>query len=227
MRLGTSIGMGLLVVAGLGCSGGGGGQPGGSYNAISAGIEHPTGTLSATNADAVAAAYEASLSSGLDTAGGQRLESVASAETSVSEACPNGGTISVNANEASSTAVSETFSYNNCCESAGCCFNGGGNLYYASTGSSASSASGSFCENFQVTGTCTGEAVSENFSLCEDGTTGTLSYLVEVDGESFAVSGDYSDGNGTLTITGVNGTFTCTYTNSTGSCTGTSGSFTF
>jgi hypothetical protein len=223
MRQGRSIGIGLFVVAGLGCGGGGSGQPAGSYNAISAGIEHPTGTLSATNADAVAAAYEASLSSGLDTAGGQRLESVASAQTTVSEACPNGGTISVNANEASSSAISETFNYNSCCESADCCFNGGGNLYYASTGSS----SGSFCENFQVTGTCTGESVSENFSLCEDGTTGTVSYLVQVDGDSFAVSGDYSDGNGTLTITGVNGTFTCTYTNNTGSCTGTSGSFTF
>jgi hypothetical protein len=220
MRLGTWMGIGLFAVAGLGC-GGGSSKPA-SYNQISASFAHPTGTLAATNADAVAQAYQASLSSGLDTAAGRRLAPQTSAQT-VSEACPNGGTIAVNVNQASANAISESYTYNNCCETADCCVNGGGNLFYSASGSS----SGSFCEAFQISATCSGQPVSEDFSICEDGSTGMISYLVEVDGLSFAVSGSYSSGTGTLTITGANGTFTCTYTNNTGSCTGTSGSFTF
>lgn len=221
MRLGTWMGIGLFAVAGLGC--GGGGKPPASYNEISASFAHPTGTLAATNADAVAQAYQASLSSGLNTAAGRRLAPQTSATQTVSEACPNGGNLSVTVNQASSNAISEAFQYNNCCETADCCVNGGGNLFYSAAGSS----SGSFCEAFQVTSVCSGQSADENFSLCEDGTTGMISYLVQVNGQSFAVSGSYSYGSGTLTITGANGTFTCTYTNDTGSCTGTSGSFTF
>jgi hypothetical protein len=156
-------------------------------------------------------------------AAGRKLNPVASAAQSISQPCANGGTISVTVNQASANSVSENFSYNNCCESADCCFNGGGDLYYSGT----SSATASFCENFHVTAVCSGQSVVENFSLCQDGTTGTISYLVEVGGESFAVSGSYSNGNGTLTISGANGSFTCTYTNDAGSCTGTSGSFSF
>jgi hypothetical protein len=159
----------------------------------------------------------------LNTAGGRKLDPAASAAQTVSQPCPNGGTISVTANQASANAITENFSYNNCCESADCCFNGGGDLYYSGSGSTA----GSFCESFHVTAVCSGQPVVENFSLCEDGTTGMINYLVEVDGDSFAVSGSYSNGTGTLMITGANGAFTCTYTNHTGSCTGTNGSFTF
>jgi hypothetical protein len=222
MRLGTWIGIGLLAIAGAGCGGGGGSKTPASYSDISASFAHPTGTVAATNADAVAKAYQTSLQSGLGSAAGRRLEQMSSAQT-VSQACPNGGTISVDVGQANASAVSESFSYNNCCETVGCCLNGSGNLYYAGAGTATSS----FCESFHITGTCSALPVAENFSYCSDGTTGTISYLVEVGGESFAVSGNYSSGNGTLTITGKNGTFTCTYTNDTGSCTGTGGTFAF
>lgn len=219
MRLGTWIGIGLFAVAGIGC-GGGSSKPA-SYADISASFAHPTGTLAATNANDVAMAYQASLSAG-SVAGGQRLDEKTSAQT-VSEACPAGGTISIDVGQATQQAVSENFSYNNCCETAGCCLNGNGSVYYAAAGTAA----GSFCETAHITGTCSSLPVAEDFSYCSDGTTGTLNYLVTVNGQTFAVSGSYSNGNGTLTITGMNGTFTCTYTNNTGSCTGTSGSFTF
>jgi len=218
MRLGTWIGIGLFAVAGLGC--GGSSKPA-SYADISASFAHPTGTLAATNADAVAKAYQTSQTAGTGPAG-RRLDSRSSAVTE-SVACPNGGSINVNVDQASQQSVSESFTYANCCETADCCLNGSGNLYYAAAGTAA----GSFCESFQITGTCSAVPVSENYSICSNGTTGTISYLVEVNGESFAVSGNYSSGNGTLTITGKNGMFTCTYTNDTGSCTGTSGTFTF
>ena len=219
MRLGTWIGIGLFAVAGVGCGGGSKGPA--SYGDVQASFAHPTGTLAATNADDVAKAFQSSLAAGTGPAG-QRLSQKTSAVTE-SIPCNSSGTISVNVAEANANSVSESFSYNNCCEVAGCCYNGSGNVFFAAAGT----ATGSLCESVQLSGTCQTIPVSENFSFCEDGTTGKISYLVQVGGESFAVSGSYSAGNGMLTITGKNGTFTCTYTNDTGSCTGTSGTFAF
>jgi len=163
----------------------------------------------------VAKAYQTSLASGLGSAAaGRRLVD----KTAATVACPNGGTISVNVTSSSSSQVSETFNYNSCCETAGCCLTGGGDIFY--------SQGGSFCESFSVTGTCEAAPVTANYSICSD-STGTVSYLVEVGTDSFVVSGSYSNGSGTLTITGQNGSFTCTYTNDTGSCTGSGGTFTF
>jgi len=218
MRLGTWIGIGLFAVAGLGCGGGGSKAPG-SYGDVKASFDHPTGTLAATNADAVAKAYQASLSAGTGPAG-QRLNQKTSAVVETIP-CNSSGTISVNVATATSSAVSESFSYNNCCEVAGCCYNGSGNVFFASGGT----ATGSLCESVQLTGTFQAIPVTENFSFCDEG--GVINYLVQVDGESFAVSGSYSNGTGTLTIVGKNGSFMCTYTNDTGSCTGTGGTFTF
>jgi len=220
MRLGTWIAIGLFTMAGVGC-GGGSSKPA-SYADISASFAHPTGTLAATNADTVAKAYQTSLSAQGASPLGQRLEQKSSA-VSETIACNSSGSISVNVAQASSSAISENWTYNNCCETAGCCYNGTGDLYYAAAGTAA----GSFCESVKLTGTCSAVPIAENFSLCEDGTTGMIGYLIEVDGETFSVSGSYSNGNGTLTITGKNGSFTCTYTNDTGSCTGTGGTFSF
>ena len=220
MRLGTWIGIGLFAMAGVGC--GGGSKGGGSFNDINNSFTHPTGMLAPTNADAVAMAYQTSLQSGLGSAAGQRLAETTSAVTE-SVACPNGGSYSINVSEATSSSVAENWSYNNCCETADCCLTGTGSIYYAAAGAAA----GSFCESFDVHGTCSAQPVTESYSVCSNGTTGTLSYLVEVGGMTFAVSGNYSNGNGMLTITGANGTFSCTYTNNTGTCTGTTGSFSF
>jgi hypothetical protein len=49
-------------------------------------------------------------------------------------------------------------------------------------------------------------------------------YLVEYEGETYTVSGSFSTGSGSLTISGANGSFTCTYTADAGSCTGSDGS---
>lgn len=218
MRLGTWIGIGLFALTGAGCGGGGSSKPA-SYSEVMSNITHPTGTLAPTNADAVAKAYQTSLAAGTGPAG-QRLDQKTSAVLA-SSPCTVSGTISVDAAQMSGNAISESFTYNNCCETADCCFNGPANIFYSTTAGATS-----LCESAQITATCSGMPITENYSFCSDGA-GTFNYLVEVDGESFAVSGSYSAGNGMLTIIGKNGTFSCTYTNDTGSCTGTTGTFTF
>jgi len=223
MRLGTWIGIGLFALAGVGCGGGGGNKPG-SYNDISASFAHPTGTLAATNADAVAMAYASSKSSaGSSPVAGRRLDSTSSA-AAVTQACPAGGNISIDVGQATAAAVSESWTYNNCCETAGCCLNGGGNIYYAATGTAA----GSYCESYQITGTCSSLPVAENFSTCTNGSTGEVSYLIQVGGQTFVVSGSYSNGTGTLTITDKTGTYSCTYSGDHGTCSaGVGTTFTF
>jgi len=215
MRLGTWIGIGLIAIAGVGCGGGGSKGGGGSYNAVMASFAHPTGTLAATNAVAVAQAYQTSQTSGLGTAAGERLDQKSS-PISGSMACPAGGTETYDLEEASASAISESWTYANCCSSAGCCYNGSGDLFYSAAGTTATA----FCESFQLTGTCQSLPVNANYSICEDGTTGTINYLVQVGGQTFAVSGSYSAGYGTLTITDMNGTFTCSYSADHGSCSG-------
>jgi hypothetical protein len=224
MRLGTWIGIGLFAIAAVGC-GGGGGKPG-SYSEISAAFAHPSGTLDMTNADAVAMAYQSSRTTGATSpAGGRRLQPTASA-VSQSTACPVSGNISYTIDQATAQNVSESWSYNNCCETADCCLNGGGTYYASLQGASL----GAYCESFNVTETCGSlpMPVTENFSTCTDGTTGTVSYLITVLGKTFVVSGSYTNGNGTLTITDMNGKFTCSYTNDHGTCSGGVGvTFTF
>lgn len=221
MRLGTWIGIGLFAMAGVGCGGGGGG--GGSYNDVKNSFAHPTGTLAATNADAVAKAYETSQAGG-GLALGRRLDVTTSAQTvSQSISCPSGGTYSISTEVTGTSSGVSTITWNNCCYAAACCYNGGGTYYTSISGTSV----GSICGTEQLTLTCGAAPATASASFCEDASNGTFSYLVQVDGKSFAVSGNYSSGSGTLTITGVNGTFTCTYTNDTGTCTGTAGSFSF
>jgi hypothetical protein len=165
MRFGIwiGIGIGLFAFAGVGCGGGGSKTPS-SYGDMSGAFAHPSGTLVATNADDVAKAYQASLQAGLGTAAGRRLIETVTAAQTVAEtiACPSGGSISVTASQTSSSSVSETFSYNNCCETAGCCLSGGGNLFYSSAGT----AGGSFCESFSVSGTCSTVPLTESYSIC-------------------------------------------------------------
>lgn len=215
MRLGTFIGIGLFAVAGVGC-GGGSSKPA-SFSAVKTSIANPTGTLAATNADSVAKAYQASLSAGT-VAAGRRLDQKTSAVIATTP-CTVSGNISIDSVQMSGSDISESFTYHSCCETADCCLSGPGSVFSSQAGA------GSVCESLQVSGTCSGAPIAENFSFCSDG--GVVNYLVEVDGQSFAVSGSYAAGNGTLTITGKNGMFTCTYTNDTGSCTGTTGTFTF
>jgi hypothetical protein len=207
-----------------GCGGGDDNKPsggGGSYAALANQIAHPTGTLAASNATAVADAY--AKEKGLGTAGGRRLESTSAAGSQ--QACPAGGNLTVNVDSRSQSSAHVTETLNNCCYTAGCCSSGSADMYY----SGGSAASGQYCMNFNLTATCGGQtAIAEKFSYCING--GKMQFLVTVDGKSFAVSGSYGNGSGSLEITSANGTFSCTYSSNggtvTGSCTG-SGTFNF
>ena len=93
--------------------------------------------------------------------------------------------------------------------------------------SSEASASYSYCYDASLSFTCDSESAHIDYSGCINAS-GQMVYVIEVDGETFAVSGYYAAGSGTLEITGANGTFTCTYSGGSGSCTGSGGeSFSF
>lgn len=217
MRI-VRYGFGTLLAACFAACGGGGGG-GGTFASISAGIESPTGTVDETSAVDVAEEFEgASESASLAAFDAGDLASGASS-ASGSFSCPAGGSISFNAQ---GNGGNLTAGYNNCCYEQSCCVNGSIRTL-VSGGSSAYSA----CYDANVSVSCEGQSGNVSYSGCISAT-GGLVVLIEVDGQSFAVSGNYSNGNGTLEITGDNGTFTCTYSGGSGSCSGSGGaSFTF
>lgn len=73
------------------------------------------------------------------------------------------------------------------------------------------------CFSMDVSAVCADESADVAMSMCVSAE-GSVEYLVDVDGDTYRVSGSYMDGNGELVITGANGTFTCTYTDGEGSC---------
>lgn len=201
----------LLGACGSGDSGGGGG--GASFGDISDAISSPTGTVSAETAPAIADEF-AKINQG---AGGSAAKQSGSQEM----ACPAGGKMSITAHSSGGSARSQ-ISYKECCYQAGCCLNGGGNWFF-STGAGAAY---SYCGSYSLKSSCGGSGVASlNYEGCFD-SRGWV-YSIKVDGETFAVSGTYSNGNGTLEVKGENGSFSCTYTNGSGSCTGSSGNFSF
>lgn len=212
--------LGLLAAAcGGDDDGGGGGSRPQSYQAIAESIASPSGTVDESTVGDIGEEFEKISAA---PAGGVRDDQVAQSNTYTQE-CTGGGSISVNAS-GNESAANISYAYNNCCE-AGCCMDGSGTAYY----SEATSADFTFCGSYDLDMTCDGSSTSVDFSGCV-GSDFQWSYLITVDGESYAVSGSYSDGDGTLEIRGANGTWTCTYTDGSGSCTGTgstSGSFTF
>jgi hypothetical protein len=208
---------GLWVVA---CGGGDddGSSGGGSYSDIANSIAKPTGTLAASNAASVATEFESIGENGAP--GGSRTQANSGSTT---QACTYGGNISISASGSQSGGTG-TFKYNNCCyTSANCCFNGDGNMYYSTQQGAGSF---SYCAKYNIKYSCAGQNASINYSGCF-GTDGKWTYVVTVGGKTFAVNGNYSNGSGTLEITGSNGKYTCTYSNGTGSCTGSGGNFSF
>jgi hypothetical protein len=194
-----------LVGCGSGASGAGGYRDLGS---LTSALEAPTGTVDATSATGVAAAFEESQGSGL---AGFRQKAQAQ---SASQACTDGGSVSASVNE---TAVYMTFS--NCGES-GCTMNGSGTIFLQDSGELTQ------CMSYDLSAVCADEGnVQLSFSGCL-GADYQFVYLVEYEGETFKVSGNYAGGSGELTITGENGTYTCTYSGGSGSCTG-DGQFSF
>jgi hypothetical protein len=220
MRLGKYMWLGLL---GLGIAGCGGddndkGSGGGSFAAISESLAEPSGTVDATTAADIGEEFGKVSSAG---AGGLRNEQVAQSQQTQTMSCPAGGTYTVTASGSESSGRA-TLDYNSCCYTAGCCTDGSGDWYY----SSSQTASYSICGSYNLEYSCEGVEASLEYSGCLS-STGEWVYRVEVDGETYAVSGSYYDGTGTLEIEGANGSWTCTYNNGAGSCTGTGGNFSF
>jgi hypothetical protein len=214
------LGFGLLVsgaaLAAVGCGGGGGSPATGFTSAASlqSAMAHPTGTVSAETAVGVAAAFQDGSTTPLPA--GVRSKTQAQ---SGSEPCTNGGAINYSAN---SNMVQMSFS--NCAEG-GCVSNGTYNMLI----SSATETEVSACFAMDISSVCASEgSASAQFSGCMEvnAETGSFeyNYLIEYEGETYTVSGNYSSGGGTLVITGANGSFTCTYAADAGSCTGSDGS---
>jgi hypothetical protein len=215
-RTGLVLAALLGLVACGGDDGEGGGSPGGgSFGAISDAIAAPTGTVDMSTAPAIAEEFEAIQQGG---AMGERFEQASGSQT-ITQACASSGEILITA-MGSQTSSSSVFTYNDCCQTAGCCLNGDGTTYVTNAGGSAYNV----CAEYAITASCGGEPSTVSYEGCQGAMGWT--YVVRVEGESFAVSGNYSNGNGTLEIRGENGMYSCTYSNGTGSCTG-DGSFAF
>lgn len=200
------------------CGGGdGGGQGSGSFGSaesLAAAIEAPTGTVDDTTAVAVAEEFEAQMNSDVPDLGGARenVGTIRQAQQSATVDCTEGGTISATGDE-NRTNVR----YNNCRED-GCVLNGEGTFFASGAGEYA------ICMSYDVSMSCDdGDSARVAYSGCL-GDDGGYVYLIEVNGDTYTVSGYYSDGSGELTIRGANGTFTCTYAEGSGTCVGDDGS---
>jgi hypothetical protein len=193
--------------------------PRGSYAAVANKVANPTGTLSAANAVSVAEAYEQIETSG---ASGKRIQG--GSQTSTQQyPCPEGGSYSMTANSDGSSGSADV-KYDNCCYSAGCCMNGNAQLFFST--STTTTDSYSLCETYNISLACGDDSGTLAFDGCM-GSSGEWTYVVTVDGKTYSISGTYTGGSGTLTITDSKDTWTCTYSDGTGSCTGTSGTITF
>lgn len=199
------IGTGVFT----GC-GGGSDRPQ-SYEAAVAEIESPTGTVSAETAQPVAQEFEAMASSGATGFAGSREDVRTTAQAqSASVPCDSGSAdVNFSGDQNSGTA---SYTYNACCFGE-CCMDGVGDTFF-----NTSSTDYTTCYSYDMTVSCEGEAsASMVFSGCLSAEGGIV-YSVEVDDETYTVSGYYSEGSGELTIRGENGSYTCTYTDGTGSC---------
>lgn len=210
-----------LVGASLFTGCGGSGRPQ-SYEAAVAQIESPTGTVDEESALPVAEEFETASSSGATGFAGSRDDvRTIGQEQSTSFACDSGSAdVSGSGDQHSGSA---TYTFNACCMET-CCMDGVMDMFV----SSSADASYSICYSYDLSVDCEGEENADMvFSGCMSADGGIV-YSVEVDGDSYAVSGYYSDGNGELTIRGENGEYTCTYTDGAGSCVDESGEeFTF
>lgn len=212
--------LGLLAAACGGDDEGGGNASPRSYQAITESMAEPSGTVDQSTAGDIGEEFEKISAA---PAGGIRDDQVAQQGGNYTEQCTGGGSISVSAS-GNESAANVSYAYNDCCQ-AGCCMDGSGTAYYAS----ATNAAFTYCGSYDLDMTCDGASSSVNFSGCF-GSDFKWSYLITVDGETYSVSGSYTDGDGTLDIRGANGTWTCVYTDGSGSCTGTggtSGTFSF
>lgn len=185
--------------------------PANDYGAIADGISHPTGMLDKGNARDVA--DEFGKIRGLGALGTRPQAS----GTSTSIACGAGGSYRIDVSGASQSGGQAVLDYDACCYVASCCFDGHGDWYYAT----ASGSQFSYCGSYDLTLSCYDTVEKLAYSGCFD-TSGGATYLVTVSGKSFAVSGSYSSGSGTVQIAAANGSWSCTFTSTSGTCSGTS-----
>jgi len=222
-RIGRSLGLGapLLALAGAfaGCgSDDDGGSRGGSFSSITSAIESPTGTVDENSVAEVGTEFEKVVQA--EVPSGMRRDAQ-TAQSSGTVSCPAGGSLSA-AGSGDQSSGHSTAQYNDCCVAANCCIDGSADIYF----STEQGAAYSYCGSYDLTYSCEGTTTALSYEGCV-GSTGEQIYVIEVDGGTYAVSGSYSNGSGTLEITGENGTWTCTYSGAGGSCTGTGATFEF
>ncbi len=223
-KLGLFVSMVIGSAAMIACGGGGGsGSPAADFDSVedlAAAMDAPTGTVDATTAKPVADEFQAFSENGgglSALAGGFAGVRQKAQAASASEDCSGGGSISVDTDE----QTYMEYSFNSCVES-DCTIDGGFQYFIGASGSY------SACFVFDLSVQCAEESASAAGSYCQNGETGVVEYLIAVNGETYTVSGYYSNGTGELTIRGANGTYTCTYTDGAGSCVDEAGSeFTF
>lgn len=227
---GRRLGWYGTAVSALLLSGCGGGDDEGkkdrpkSYEAAREAIESPTGTVDATSAKAIGPEFEklqnTSVNSPRDDWSAHPAQTV-----DISYDCGDSGKVSTTSN-GDQNNLTISLQYDNCCQYE-CCINGSGEWYYANLNSTSTGdlLNFSYCGSYDLTTTCGLDVSSVVYAGCitADGWT----YAIEVNGESFAVSGYYSAGSGSLTIRGANGTWECTYTDYSGTCTGPDGEISF
>lgn len=215
--------MGSVAALGLAACGGGGGSKATGFTsgaALQSAMNSPTGTVEPETVGGIAKAFQASNESD-GPAFGIRQKKQPQQSGSQTQECASGGSMTV-----SGTVNGDVYDIkaqlNNCDEGTGCKLNGSIAIF-----GSASEADEEFtgCFSYDVSGVCTDAletgasgSVSLQFSGCIDTASGSFVYLIEYEGETYTVSGSYSDGSGTLTITGANGSWTCTFTDDAGSC---------
>ncbi len=188
-----------------------------SFTAIAESLATPTGTVDAVTAPDIALEFEKISSREVEAKSRQKQAQAQEMP------CEAGGVIRYQG-QGDADGVRSAFDYDNCCYEGGCCLNGSGEWYFATQ----SAAAYSYCGEYDLVTSCSGAAVAHRtqYEGCV-GADGAWVYVVRVNGESFAVTGTYRNGNGTLEVRGENGSFTCTYSNGSGSCAGTGQSFTF
>lgn len=214
-------------------SGGAASGGGGSYDSIASSIAAPTGTVSSETALGVAEQFEGVASIAVagvredapdDAQAGQALGGQQRVECSAGGSYT--GTASGNTQNLRSRVV-----FDDCCFAESFCISGIADSVYAGSGGG----DYQYCISYDVTFDCelflaaAGVPMACNGKIVSSGCLddGGWIYVIQLDNRTYAVSGSYSRGDGTLEIRGSNGTWTCVYTNGSGSCSGTRGNFTF
>ncbi len=208
--------VGLIVL--IGCGGGGGGGIKTDPKDVAEIAKNPTGTLTQDNVDDVINEFLTLLNaeesipsiSGLSPqteycSGGICCDV---SENSAKCDCPVSGNFSVKIDSQCQNDCTMEYSYNNCAFDEECAVDGDGAIWMGSLmgGEMAFTFSGLVCD------------VPVDVAYYFDGT--DFWYVVEVNGETFAVKGYYSNGYGEITIKDSKGEYYCIIENDVATCEG-------